>query len=81
MESSRWHPPLTGGGWPCLGDVLSEEVYGGQPKLALGWVDDQSVLAELFKESPKVGHVFRSGCAGDEDIIKVDKDERQVSQH
>ena len=62
------------------GTAPSLVVDGGQPKLALGWVDDQSMLVESFKEGPEIGHVFRSGCAGDEDI-KVDKDERQVLQH
>ena len=64
-----------------FGEAVSEEVNGGQPKLVLGRVDDQSMLAESFKKSPEMGHVFHSGCAADEDIIKVDEDERQVSQH
>ena len=59
----------------------AEVVDGGQPKLALGRVDDQPMLAESFKESPEMGQVFHSGCAGGEDIIKVNQDERQVMQH
>ena len=68
----EWHGP-------ALGDSMSQEVDGGQPKLALSWVDNKSVPAETLEEDPQVGQVFGFGGTGHEDVVQVHKQEGQIT--
>ncbi|KAJ8415099.1 hypothetical protein AAFF_G00007970 [Aldrovandia affinis] len=51
-------------------DVVSKEVNGQQPELALCWVHYEAVLAEAFEEGPQVGQVVRLALASDEDVVQ-----------
>ena len=58
-------------------NVVAEEVDGGIPKDALFWVDYEPVLGEAGEQRAKMLHVFGHVPAGHQDVIEVDKQEKQ----
>lgn len=56
---------------PVFSDMVSEEVNGGLPELALGRVDNQALLAEQLEESPEVRHILCPGGAANRDVVQI----------
>lgn len=70
----QWHRPVGG-------DVVATEIHPirRQSKKALCWIDDQSVFTEMTKEKTEVREVLLLECAGNKDVIQVNKDECRKS--
>ena len=63
-------------------DVVAEEVEvdGGISEDTLFRVDDEPVLGEAGEQCAKMLHVFGHVPVGHQDIVEVDKQERQVGE-
>ncbi len=62
-------------------DIVPEEVEAGEAKLALlalVGVEYQAVLGEAIEQCTEVAEMLSPVAAGDEDVVKVDKDVGQV---
>ena len=64
----RFHP---GGKWdgPLRSDLVPKEGDGRLPKLTLGRVDDEAMLAEPLEQLPEVCHVLLDRRTGYEDVV------------
>ena len=63
-------------------DVVAEEVeFDGEiSEDALFWVDDEPVLGEAREQYVKMVDVFSHVPVGHQDVVEVDKQERQVGE-
>ena len=51
------------------------------PKNTFGWLDDQTMFHEMIKEKGEVTLVLLFILAGYQDVVKVDKNEVEITTH
>ncbi|KAG7524854.1 hypothetical protein JOB18_017883 [Solea senegalensis] len=64
-----------------FGDSVPQEIKGGEPKLALGGVDNKSMLAEPLEKRLEVHKVLGFGRTRYQDVVQEHKKKRHVTYH